>query len=300
MKKKKKTLMAVLFVGLLFSQVAMTAPATFNISSFDDWKNVVKSICEGQSGEIVTINIQQKIRFPPQQNIPEISSTNPNLKVLIQGKAKYFSPSGSSEESALGGNAIVIKNFAGTIEFKNLKFSNCALIAQPGQQTYGAAIYACKIPNITINNCTFENCKVEGYIVGGGAVYLENCQTVNVNNCTFNNCATNVADQGLSARGGAIYIYYCPTVNVSKCIFNNCTANSEGTGIPWGGAIYALKLCPLPNAKSPISNCTFKNCTASTNGGVIYCREPMELTKDMLIGTNRFEECGETLVCGQL
>ncbi|KAH7823247.1 uncharacterized protein MONOS_827 [Monocercomonoides exilis] len=94
--------------------------------------------------------------------------------------------------------------------------------------------------SLTIDNCTFQKCKVNS--ANGGAILIEESKSpdfvseIHINNCIFDQCET-LAQYG---DGGGIYAHPVASTNlvISSCIFKLCKASAEPTVTGYGGGIY--------------------------------------------------------------
>lgn len=99
----------------------------------------------------------------------------------------------------------------------------------------------------TLNNCTFNACKVVNH--GGGFAVLSSA-TLTLTNCTFNACQTTGET---NSRGGGGYVSSTNGATINNCVFNNCSSG-RGNG-----------LCISSSAPAVINNCTFSNNPSNRN-----------------------------------
>lgn len=162
------------------------------------------------------------------------------------------------------GGAIFVYNSTVNVNFKNLVFKNCAVVANNSdnakQGSNGGAIYFNNFgESVTFNidNCTFDSCSAKE----GGAIYINNAnastgKNIKINQCIFNkNYASN--------NGGGIGARIGNTLSINACMFKDNTA-SDTDLIGNGGAIHLHFLNDLE-----ITSCTFIKNTATNKGSAI-------------------------------
>ena len=139
-----------------------------------------------------------------------------------------------------------IKKDISNVVIKNIIFVN-------GVNANGGAIYVqTGVKSLTIDNCTFKNCKATTY--SGGAIHIKE----NNNNCkiTNNRFESNTAQ----SSGGAIKIDSGNYGTISNNIF---TSNKVISGANCGGALM------IEGSHFTITNNRFESNTAPETGGAI-------------------------------
>ena len=172
---------------------------------------------------------------------------------------------------------------------------------------HGGAIHWNPGTNGQIDNCTFENCSVNG-TKNGGAVYAGSTNAVAsgtiISNSTFINCTSGtrgvlnwIGNNGLIINntfincgnltgdtrwGGnqAIQIQNGKNTQIIECKFYNCTSNTDGAGIRVQGDDNSVN-------NLTIANCTFDGCIAANSAGALYINKNKDV-KDIIIENNTF------------
>lgn len=194
--------------------------------------------------------------------------------LIIDGNGRTIDGKGKSRIFTVTGKNIILKN----IIFKN------GLTYKSRINPFninGGAIRINADCNLTIEDCTFQNCISEG---NGGAISVHNGNLV-IKNCIFND--------GSADSGGTIY-NYGGSILVENCIFNTNFANR-------GGAIYNGGKLSVMGSKYgenqakyggvifnggelKIGEGTFSDNSSKDYGGVIYNEGIANIERSVLSG----------------
>jgi hypothetical protein len=157
----------------------------------------------------------------------------------------------------------------GTIELKSCLFENFIMINETSESTRNGGVLVCQNMNITIDNCSFNNCFA--YYQGGACyfVFTSAGYIVTITNSVFSDCE--------SLSGGVISVYVVFTsvsISVDDCTFRNCSSSDMGGDlfiylcISFIGVIYVITT--FASCSSSFNNCLFVNCESGSKGGAIY------------------------------
>jgi predicted outer membrane repeat protein len=136
----------------------------------------------------------------------------------------------------------------------------------------GAAINSvARVRNVTVINCSFDNCKTAnaGPDIGGGALRIWNGSHTQISGCTFSNCA--------GSNGGALNSLGTRLTIINSTFTSNSAFGTGGGadvggngGI--GGAVYVDNVSNDPNAlhQLSITGSTFTSNQANDHAGAVF------------------------------
>ena len=129
----------------------------------------------------------------------------------------------------------------------------------------GGAIGVVSSRTITVNGCTFTNCKeVSGErSYGGGAIYIASSETLSVTGSTFTECT--------SQCGGGVWTNDVKTVTLTRCTMIRCESSSlEGGGLRCNSGTCRLDNTRFESCRGPYtggSGVAFINCASDVVDG---------------------------------
>ena len=287
---KRKLLVLLLFSIVLISSVSAISAADANATDVQtaDEENVeleqvdsnqdvlsasysfstLNDLINGSTSSEIQLEDDYEFRTSNDDNSLTVDRDN----VVIDGKGHTIKGSTNTRNPAYG-FYVTSKN----VVIKNINFVN--LGSSYKNKDGGAISSSSLLNNLTVINCTFNNCWGEW----GGAI----SHVSRVDNCTFDYCYGDMGGAIYSSssvknskftncnalEGGAVYS--CTAVN---CIFTNNNGGLGGAGrnsgfinctfdgnsASDGGAVYQYF------SNNEIFNCTFINNHASGSGGALY------------------------------
>ncbi len=186
------------------------------------------------------------------------------------GNPKTVILDGSNEVTLSGGGARRILDLQ---DLAQLTVQRMTFINASASQNGGAINSVARVRQVTLIDCTFDNCNTTGTGPdrGGGAVRLWNGQHTQISGCLFNNCS--------GSNGGAVNSLGTRLTIINSGFTSNSAFGTGGGadvgpsgqgGI--GGAVYVDNVSNDPSALHQllVTGCTFTSNDANDHAGALF------------------------------
>ncbi|KAH7821794.1 putative adhesin [Monocercomonoides exilis] len=239
-----------------------------SFSRSDDaiYSGITPGICSSASASIINTTTSQCDRTS--------SFSNGRAHVTISERATLFENSDFFDYEAhgkgtegMGGAIVLLAGMKSSVTVKGCRFERC------NADDSGGAIWLNGVQMVSIECCTFSDCKAKGGI--GGSVLLWNLvEQSSIQKCAFKSSFA-------KGKGGALELD-CDEggLQVVSVVFDECCSKEE----KGGGADLNL-----PSDRTALKECFFRKCNAAGGGGGI--RVSFAFNNPCLMANCYFVEC---------